>query len=103
MVDHEYQLPPEKDGLAVYSAISQWGIDYHADATGLDFPFDRPYLDFYNRCMIGSRAIDAFLRIPSDDRKVTGALKRLGRILTKAACEVPVYLPSKYRDRYLTC
>lgn len=33
--------------------------------------------------------IDAFLRIPSDDRKVTGALKRLGRILTKVVCEVP--------------
>ncbi|BBO89589.1 hypothetical protein DSCOOX_37270 [Desulfosarcina ovata subsp. ovata] len=89
MEDHTYQLPPGKNGIAVVRALSQWVIDYHADASGLDFPFDRPYFDFFNRCMIGSKAIDAFLRIPSDDRKVTGALKRLGRILTKVACEVP--------------
>ena len=71
--------------------MAQWTLDYNADATGLDFPFDRPYLDFYNRCLITLRAIDAFLRIPPNDPKVVSAAKRLHRILAVVSSEVPFF------------
>ena len=69
--------------------MTQWTLDYKADSTGLDFPFDRPYLDFYNRCSIGLRAIEAFLRIPPDDREVVAVMKRFHRILGAVSGQVP--------------
>jgi len=87
--DTDYRLPPGLDGLAVVRNIAQWILDYTADLSGLDFPFDRPYLSFYNRCMIALRAIDAFVRVPPDDKKVASAIRRLGRIVSKVSCEVP--------------
>jgi hypothetical protein len=89
MVDTEHRLPTGKDGLAVVRALAQWILDYKDDLSGLDFPFDRPYLSFYDRCMIGRRAADAFIRTPPDDRKVVTAIKRLSRILVKLSSEVP--------------
>jgi hypothetical protein len=71
--------------------MSQWALDYPADATGLDFPFDRPYLDFYNRCLITLRATDAFLRTPPDDQKVVRALKRLNRLVVPVESELPFH------------
>jgi hypothetical protein len=85
----DYRLPPGRDGLAVVRNIAQWILDYKANLSGLDFPFDRPYLSFHKRCLIALRAIDAFLRIPPDDRKVAGAIRRLSRIVSKVSCEVP--------------
>ena len=89
MAQANHRLPAGRDGLAVVRAMAQWTLDYKADATGLDFPFDRPYLDLYNRCIIVLRAIDAFGRIPPDDRKVLSAIKRLHRVLASVSCEVP--------------
>ncbi len=89
MTEAEHRLPPGRAGLAVVRSMTQWTLDYKADSTGLDFPFDRPYLDLYNRCITILRAIDAFLRVPPDDTKVNGAIKRLHRILSTVACEVP--------------
>lgn len=89
MTEAEHTLPPGLDGLAVVRSMTQWTIDYKADSTGLDFPFDRPYWDFYNRCITILRAIDAFLRIAPDDTKVNAAIERLHRILSAVACEVP--------------
>lgn len=91
MVDAEYRLPSGQDGLAVIRAMGQWIIDYKADLSGLDFPFDRPYLGFYNRSMTALRAIDAFLRILPDDQKVVSTIKRLHRILAKISCDVPFH------------
>lgn len=88
-VDGEHRLPPGQAGLAVVRNMAQWVLDYKAHFAGRDFPFERPYLSFYNRCMIALRAIDAFVRIPPDDRKVVNAIKGLGRILSKVSCEVP--------------
>ncbi len=85
----EHRLPQGRDGLAVVRSIAQWILDYKADSTNLDFPFDRPYLDLYNRCKIAQRAIDAFLRIPPEDQQVLKALNRLYRILESVSCEVP--------------
>jgi len=54
------------------------------DGSGLDFPFDRPYLDLYNRCRKMLRAADAFLENPPEDKEVVAALKRLHRYLEPA-------------------
>jgi len=89
MVEATHRIPDGRNGLAIVRTITQWTLDYKADATGLDFPFDRPYLDFYNRCSIGLRAIEAFLRIPPDDRKVVAVMKRLHRILGAVSGQVP--------------
>ncbi len=87
--DQGHRVQPGRDGLAVVRAMGQWTLDYPAEASGLDFPFDRPYLDLHNRCKIALRATDAFLRAPPDDRKVLSALKRLHRRLTPVASEAP--------------
>jgi len=89
MADANHRIPEGQNGLAVVRTMTQWTLDYKADSTGLDFPFDRPYLDFYNRCSIGLRAIDAFLRIPPDDRQVVGVMKRFHRILGAVSGQVP--------------
>ena len=88
-VRDDYRLPPGQDGLAVVRNIAQWIIDYKADLSGLDFPFDRPYLSFFNRCMVALRAMDAFLRIPPNDKHVVRMIRRLRRIASKVSCEVP--------------
>ncbi len=89
MAEANHRLPAGRDGLAVVRAMAQWTLDYKADATGLDFPFDRPYLDLYNRCITVLRAINAFGHTPPDDRKVLSAIKRLHRVLASVSCEVP--------------
>jgi len=76
-------------GLAIVRALAQWTLDYKAQASGLDYPFDRPYLDLYERCSTALRATDAFLRTPPEDKKVKSALERLHRYLAPVDCEVP--------------
>jgi len=89
MVEANHRLPEGREGLAIVRAMAQWTLDYKAESTGLDFPFDRPYLDLYDRCKIALRAIDAFLYVPPDDRQVVGAVERLHRTLFAASSEVP--------------
>jgi hypothetical protein len=89
IAEANHRIPKGRDGLAIVRTIAQWTLDYKAESTGLDFPFDRPYLDFYNRCRIGLRAIEAFLRIPPDDHKVVAVMKRLHRILGAVSAQVP--------------
>ena len=84
-----HRVPSGREGIAVVRAMSQWVLDYASDATGHDFPFDRPYLDLYDRCLIALRATDAFLRIPPDDHKVVRALKRINRLLVPVESDVP--------------
>lgn len=89
MADAGHRVPAGRDGLAVVRAMAQWTLDFPADAMGLDFPFDRPYLDLYDRCRISLRAVDAFLRNPPKDRTVVRALVRLHRALLPVDSEVP--------------
>ncbi|MCP4286511.1 MAG: hypothetical protein GY792_19035, partial [Gammaproteobacteria bacterium] len=84
-----YDIESGNDGLAVVRAVAQWTLDYKAQASGLDYPFDRPYLDLYERCSIALRATDAFLRTPPEDKKVKSVLKRLNRYLAPVDCDVP--------------
>ncbi len=89
MAEANHRIPEGRDVLAIVRSMAQWTLDYKAESTGLDFPFDRPYLDFYNRCSIGLRAIEAFLRIAPDDSKVVAVMKRLHRILGAVSAQVP--------------
>ena len=73
--------PGNHTGLGVVRALAQWVLDYPADSTGADFPFDRPYLDLYDRCSQVRRATNAFLRAPHEDKEVRRAVLRLARVL----------------------
>jgi hypothetical protein len=89
MAEANHRIPEGRNGLAVVRTMAQWTLDYKAESKGLDFPFERPYLDFYNRCSIGLRAMEAFLRTAPNDRKVVGVMKRLHRILGAVSGQVP--------------
>jgi len=84
-----HRIEPGLEGLAVVRALAQWVLDHKADASGLDFPFDRPYLDLFDRCSTALRALDAYLRKPPADRAVTSALRRLHRYLEPVSSQVP--------------
>ena len=86
-----HSIPEGRAGIATIRAMSQWVLDYHADSTGHDFPFDRPYLDLYDRCMTAHRAIDAFVRTQPKDPNVLRILKRLQRIFEPIVSEVPFH------------
>lgn len=88
-VDSGHNIESGTDGLAQVRALAQWTLDFKADASGFDFPFDRPYLDFYDRCKTARCASDAFLRNPPPDKGVTAALRRLNRIFEAIECNVP--------------
>jgi hypothetical protein len=83
------RLPSGRAGVATVRAVAQWILDYSADSTGEDFPFDRPYLDFYHRCLLGRDAVAVYLRTAAADPQVLRALQRLERILDSVACDVP--------------
>lgn len=80
--DDEHALPEGNlNGLGAVRSVAQWVLDYPADSTGADFPFDRPYLDLHDRCVSARRAVDAFLRKLPQDKEVRRALERLVRVL----------------------
>lgn len=83
----EHQLPEGPPGLAAVRSLAQWVLDYANEGDQLGFPFDRPYLDLYERCRNVRRATDAFLRRPLKDPTVQRYLKRLARILDRVITE----------------
>jgi len=82
-------LPPGDAGIASVRGMTQWVLDFPADAQYQSFPFDRPYLDLYDRCVRARRAAHTFLRDPPEDPQVCKTLERLCRILDPANAEVP--------------
>lgn len=88
-VNCSHKVDSGLDGIAEVRAFAQWTLDFKAETSSLDLPFDRPYLDFYSRCKIALRACDAFLQNPPPDKKVIVALRRFHRILEVIECEVP--------------
>jgi hypothetical protein len=70
-------FPCGAKGLAIIRSLAQWDIDYSADNKKLRFPFDRPYLDFYHRCVKVRRTLDDYLRRPPEDTYVLRSMKRL--------------------------
>ncbi len=80
-LEQGHELPQGRAGVACVRAMAQWVLDFAADGTDEGFPFDRPYLDLFERGRRVRRATDAFLRRPSIDRHLTKALGRLARVL----------------------
>jgi hypothetical protein len=91
LTEHGHRIEAGLAGLAEVRALAQWILDAKAQASGLDFPFDRPYLDLYDRCIMALRACRAFLRNPPANRGVTAALRRLYRSLEPLDCKVPAH------------
>jgi len=77
----EQRLPSGLAGIATVRALTQWILDYAADTSGNGFPFDLPWLAFYDRCLQGMSALKQFLSEPPEDPAVHRALERLQRIL----------------------
>jgi hypothetical protein len=90
--DTNYQIEGGQNGLAVVRSLAQWTLDFKAAATGLDFPFDRPYLDLYDRCLTVLRATDNFLHKAPKDKHVKRMLTRLHRYLEPVDSKVPLGL-----------
>jgi hypothetical protein len=76
-----HDLPAGSAGIAVVRGLAQWAFDYAATEKSRNFPFDRPYLDLYDRCVRARRVVDGWLRTPPKDRRVLRVIRRLGRIL----------------------
>ena len=94
--DDKHALPEgNHDALGVVRALAQWVLDYPANSTGADFPFDRPYLDLYDRCVRARRALDAFLREPPEDKEVRRALGRIAGILDPVPREASFTLAAR--------
>lgn len=72
-------LPSGACGLATVRALAQWVLDYPVEGNNLRFPFDRPYLDLYERSLTVRLAVDDFLRKPALDPIVIRSLGRLER------------------------
>lgn len=87
--DADHSIPEGVAGIAIVRTITQWVLDYKANSTGHDYPFDRPYLDLYDRCMTACRAVDAFIHKKPSNPKVLKVLKRLRRTIDPVASEVP--------------
>ncbi len=79
-------------GLATLRSYAQWILDYLDDSGNYQFPFELPYLDFYKRCKIARRALDAYLRNPPDDQYNLKCIKRLGNVID------PVISDSKFSE-----
>ena len=91
VIETDHKLPEGRNGLAVVRAFTQWVLDFKADASGLDFPYDRPYLDLFGRCQTALRAADAFLHNAPDNCDVLRYARRLHRTLITIAAEVPFH------------
>ena len=87
VVEEGHRLPVGAAGVAVVRGLAQWVLDYEDDGRDQGFPFDRPYLDLYHRCVTARRAADAFLCQPPADPKVVKALNRLRTVLDPVVSE----------------
>jgi len=75
-------LPGGVFGMSIVRALGQWILDYSHDGKHLGFPFDRPYLDFYQRCRTVNKSIRIFLDQMRFDHKVDKALERLAKAIS---------------------
>ena len=76
-----HALPAGDAGVAAVRGLAQWVFDYAAAQKSRNFPFERPYLDLYDRGLRARRVVDRWLSAPPKDRRVLRVLRRLGRLL----------------------
>jgi hypothetical protein len=81
-LDDVPRLPGGVFGMSIVRALGQWILDYSHDGKHLGFPFDRPYLDFYQRCRTVNKSIRIFLDQMRFDHKVDKALERLAKAIS---------------------
>ena len=81
MPESAHTIPNGRAGIAAIRSLTQWVLDFPGDSVGLDFPFDRPYLDFHARCVTAHQAVETYIRTCSSDQQVLKLLRRLERIL----------------------
>jgi hypothetical protein len=84
-------IPGGLTGIATVRNFAQWILDFPENSSGEGFPFDRPYLDFYDRCITVHSAMQRFLASEMVDRQVSKILKRLQRILNPVLSDVPFH------------
>jgi hypothetical protein len=75
------EIPVGNDGLIVVRLMVQWILDYASDGNNEKFPFDRPYISFYNRCKEILNSANMVILQRSCDSRVLDALTKLGRML----------------------
>jgi len=80
--DYVPELPGGIFGMSIVYALGQWILDYSHDGKHLGFPFDRPYLDFYQRCRTVDKSIKIFLDQMRFDYEVDKALERLAKAIS---------------------
>lgn len=93
--DARFLMPKGQAGLAVVRALAQWVLDYADDGAHAGFPFDRPYLDLYRRCLRVCRAAESLLRKPWDDPSVHRSLDRLHALVEPVRRERPFQRPAR--------
>ncbi len=86
---HPFRLPEGEAGVAAVRALAQWALDWVADGHDHGFPFDRPWLDLYTRCLKTCRMTEACLSRPHDDSRAYQAAHRLFAIVVTVRSEVP--------------
>jgi len=86
---HPYGLPAGRAGLVMVRGMAQWTLDWADDGNDEGFPFDRPWLDLYRRCLKACRATEAYLTRQDGDRQGRRALRQLFNILVTVRSEVP--------------
>jgi hypothetical protein len=57
-------MPKGRAGIGAVRSIAQWVLDYQADSTGDDFPYDRPYNDFTYAVLLRLKGWMVFLNLP---------------------------------------
>jgi len=86
--EQETALPAGAAGLAVIRALGQWVLDYADDGRHQGFPFDRPYLDLYHRCLHACRVSARLVPQARGDRVLGATLERLRQALRPVQAEV---------------
>ena len=89
--DGNLGIPEGQTGIATVRNFAQWILDYPEDSSGEGFPFDLPYLDFYDRCITVHRAIHRFSADKLPDPQSSRTLKRFQRILNPVLSDVPFH------------
>jgi len=86
---HPFRLPAGAAGFAAVRALAQWTLDWAADGHDHGFPFDRPWLDLYSRCLKTCRMTEACLSREHDDSHAYQAARQLFAIVVTVRSEVP--------------
>jgi hypothetical protein len=81
-----HHLPEDPvSAQAVVRSLAQWVLDFKVEGRCGRFPFDRPLVALYDRCVTVARSTDAFLRTPPEAGKARRALESLSRTLSVVA------------------